>query len=133
MHLLKHADYSVTVVIYSRNLFTALAQKLQLPRKQFDNIAFLNLHHFPKTRLEFREHADVHKLNLRRLIFIRLYTKTKQNSSSNITRLPALKPITCQELEQKVYDNIFRSIIDIYFYETLSTPNSENKRSRFNL
>jgi hypothetical protein len=99
MHSRKHADYSVTVVICSRNLFTALAQKLQLPRKQFDNIAFLNLHHFPKTRLEFREHAGVHNLNLRRLIFIRRYTKTKQNSSSNITRLQVLKPIACQEQE----------------------------------
>jgi hypothetical protein len=31
------------------------------------------------------------------------------------------------------YDNNFTSIIDIYFYETFSAPNSNNKRLRFTL
>jgi hypothetical protein len=32
-----------------------------------------------------------------------------------------------------LYDNDFGLMIDIYFYETLSTPNFEKKRLRFNL
>ncbi len=46
-------------------------------------------------------------------------------------------PLEWQDLYQNnyhmkfVYDNNFRSIIDINFYETFSTPNSENKCLRF--
>jgi hypothetical protein len=32
-----------------------------------------------------------------------------------------------------IYDNDFRSIIDVYFYETFSTTNSENKSTGPNL
>ncbi len=32
-----------------------------------------------------------------------------------------------------IYDNDFTSIINIYFYETFSTPNSSNKHLHFTL
>jgi hypothetical protein len=35
--------------------------------------------------------------------------------------------------KRKLYDNDFTLIIDIYFYETFSTPNSNKQRLRFTL